>query len=128
MRVVRSVCSTVLGSLAVILLCLLGKQVAHPETIAHPEAASLTTKAVILVLALASGFAAYSMFPKSHTSEIIRSVCGSILGLFALLCIYLIWKHVAHPETIEHPEAASLATRVVVDAALAFVSGFAAYS
>ncbi len=129
MRVVRSVCGTVLGLFAVLCLCLAGKHVADPETIGHPEGASLAMRVAIdVLLAGMSAFTGYSIFPKSHTKDIIRSVCGSVLGLFALVPLYVLWKHVAHPETIVDPERVSLGTRVVIDAILAAASAFAAYS
>jgi hypothetical protein len=60
--------------------------------------------------------------------RVVRSVCGTVLAFFALVCLDLMWKHVAHPETIPHPETMSLGTRLVVDAVFALVCAFSAYS
>jgi hypothetical protein len=60
--------------------------------------------------------------------RVVRSVCGTLLGFVALVAVYVGLKHIVHPESIEHPERASLVARVVVDAVLGLACGFGAYT
>jgi hypothetical protein len=54
--------------------------------------------------------------------QIVRSLCGTLLGVFGLVCLRVFWKHLAHPE------GSDLVTKMVIDIILAAVCMFSAYA